>query len=123
LRILLAVWFFAHGLAHVPGFIVAWQLRSFPSLPFHTTVLANRIDIGRLGIRAVGLAWLLGAVAFVALGFAASLRIPWWRETAYVALGLSLVLCVLGWPHSKIGVASNIAVAVLLFVGTRLGWV
>jgi len=38
-------------------------------------------------------------------------------------LGLSLVLCVLGWPHSKIGVASNIAVAVLLFVGTRLGWV
>src|SRR5262245_46465483 len=104
MRILLAVWFFAHGLAHVPGFIVAWQLRSFPSLPFHTTVLANSIDIGRVGIRVVGLAWLLGGVAFAALGLAAMLRAPWWRETAYVVLGLSLGLCVLGWPHSKIGV-------------------
>jgi hypothetical protein len=70
----------------------------------------------------VGLVWLLGAVAFAALALAATLRVPWWRETAYVVLGLSLVLCILGWPHSKIGVASNLAVAVLLFAGTRLGW-
>lgn len=123
MRILLAVWFFAHGLAHVPGFIVAWQLRSFPSLPFHTTVLADSIDIGRVGIRVVGLVWLLGAVAFATLALAATLQVPWWRETAYIVLGVSLVVCILGWPHAKIGVASNLAAAVLLFAGTRLGWV
>jgi len=62
---------------------------------------ANSIDIERLGIRAVGLVWLLGAVAFVALGLAATLRIQGWREAAYVALGLALGLYVLGWPPSK----------------------
>jgi hypothetical protein len=37
MRILLAIWFFAHGVAHLAGFLVAWQLRAFPELPYHTT--------------------------------------------------------------------------------------
>src|SRR5262245_14362174 len=67
MRIVLAIWFLAHGLAHLPGFIVAWQLRAFPSLPFHTTVLADSIDIGKFGMRVLGLAWL-----------SVPLRLPFW---------------------------------------------
>jgi hypothetical protein len=123
MRTLLAVWFFAHGVAHLPGFLVSWQLRTFPDLPFRTTILANSVDVGTVGVRLIGVGWLLSAVAFMALAVAAMLQVAWWQEATYVVLGFSLILCVLGWPRSWIGVTSNIAVAVLLASATRFGWV
>jgi len=45
-----------------------------------------------------------------------------WHEAAYVVLGFSLMLCVLGWPRAWIGLTSNIAVAVALLTATRFGW-
>jgi len=123
MRIFFAIWFFVHGVAHLPGFLVSWQLRTFSELPFRTTILANSIDVGRVGVRLIGLGWLLGAVAFMALAAAAMLRVAWWQGATYVVLGFSLVLCILGWPRSWIGVVSNIVVAVLLVSATRFGWV
>ena len=123
MRIVLALWFFAHGVAHLPGFLVSWQLRTFTELPFRTTILANSVDVGTVGVRLIGIGWLLGAVAFMALAVAAMLRVAWWQEATYVVLGFSLILCVLGWPRSWIGVASNIVVAALLVSATRFGLV
>lgn len=123
MRILLAAWFLAHGLAHLPGFLVSWQLRSLPDLPFHTTILSDTVDIGRVGIRLVGLGWLFAAAAFAMLAILVMLRVAWWRELAYVVLTFSFVLCILGWPHSRIGVVSNVVVAFLLVISTRFGWV
>ena len=123
MRIILALWFFTHGVAHLPGFLVSWQLRTFTELPFRTTVLANSVDVGTVGMRLIGVGWLLSAVAFMALAVAATLRVAWWHEATYVVLGFSLMLCVIGWPRSWIGVASNIVVAVLLMSATRFGWV
>jgi hypothetical protein len=56
MRIVLVLAFFVHGVAHLPGFLVAWQLRSFPELPYHTTVLANSVDVGVTGIRVIRVA-------------------------------------------------------------------
>jgi len=123
MRTFLAIWFFAHGVAHLPGFLVSWQLRTFAELPFRTTILSNSVDVGRVGVRLIGVGWLLGAVAFMALALAAMLRVAWWQGATYVVLGFSLMLCILGWPRSWIGVASNIVVAVLLASATRFGWV
>jgi hypothetical protein len=123
MRFLLAVWLLAHGVAHLPGFLVSWQLRTFSDLPFRTTILANRVDIGTVGIRLIGVGWLLSAVAFAVLAVATLLRVAWWQEATYAVLGLSLILCIFGWPQSRIGVASNIVVAVLLLTATRFGWV
>jgi hypothetical protein len=123
MRIILALWFFAHGVAHLPGFLVSWQLRTFTELPFRTTILANSVGVGTVGVRLIGVGWLLSAVAFMALAAAAMLRVAWWQEATYVVLGFSLILCVLGWPRSWIGVASNVVVAVLLVSATRFGWV
>src|SRR5215510_4208448 len=123
MRIFLAIWFFAHGVAHVPGFLVSWQLRTFPELPFRTTILADSVDVGRVGVRLVGVGWLVGAVAFMTLALAAMLRVAWWQGATYVVLGFSLILCILGWPRSRIGVASNIVVAVVLTSAPRFGWV
>ena len=122
MRIVFAVWFLAHGVAHLPGFLISWQLREFSGLPFHTTVLANRVDVGKIGIRLIGVGWLLAAVAFAVLAAATILRAEWWHEAAYVVLGFSLMLCVLGWPRAWIGLTSNIAVVVVLLTATRFGW-
>ena len=123
MRIILALWFFAHGVAHLPGFLVSWRLWTFTELPFRTTILANSVDVGTFGVRLIGVGWLLSALAFMALGVAAMLRVAWWQEAMYVVLGFSLILCVLGWPRSWIGVASNIVVASLLVSAKWLGWV
>jgi hypothetical protein len=34
MRIVLAALLLAHGVAHLPGFLVSWQLRSFPEMPY-----------------------------------------------------------------------------------------
>ena len=122
MRIVLAIWFFAHGVAHLPGFLVAWQLRAFPELPYHTVILGNTVDVGSTGMRLIGLGWLLGSVAFVALAAAVLFRLPSWQDAAYVVLGFSLILSILGWPTARIGVASNIGVALLLLASRRWGW-
>ena len=123
MRVVFAAWFLAHGIAHLPGFLVSWKLWSVPSLPFHTSVLANTVDVGTVGIRLVGLGWFFCCIGFIALAIGALLRLSWWHDAAYVILSLSLILCVLGWPQSRIGVASNVVVSVLLLASTRYGWV
>src|SRR3954451_18196685 len=75
MRIVFAVWFLAHGVAHLPGFLVCWQLRDSSGLPFHTTVLGDSVDIGTVGIRLIGVGWLLAAVAFAVLAAATILRV------------------------------------------------
>jgi hypothetical protein len=122
MRVLVAAWFLAHGLAHLPGFLVASQLRSFSELPFHTTILGDSVDVGVVGMRLIGIGWLFAGVAFAALAVAVTFRVPWWPEVAYVVLAFSLTLCVIGWPRSWIGVVSNVAVAALLLACARVGW-
>jgi hypothetical protein len=47
MRIVLAVLMVAHGIAHLPGVLVSWQLRSFPEMPFRTTtILGSSLDVG-----------------------------------------------------------------------------
>jgi hypothetical protein len=36
MRIVLAVLLLAHSISHLPGFLVSWQLRSFPEMPYRT---------------------------------------------------------------------------------------
>src|SRR5262245_20362940 len=123
MRIFLAIWFFAHGVAHLPGFLVSWQLRTFAELPFRTTILADSVDVGSVVVSLVAVGCLLRSVAFMALALAAIRRVAWWQGATYVVLGFSLILCIFGWPRSWIGVASNIVVALLLISATRFGWV
>lgn len=123
MTVVFAVWFVAHGVAHLPGFLVSWRFLSVPSLPYRTAVLANKVDVGFVGIRVVGVLWLLCFLAFILLAIGAMMRAAWWHEAAFVILSASLILCVVGWPHSRIGVASNFVVAALLFLSTRLHWI
>ncbi len=112
----------AHGIAHLPGFLVNWQLRSFPELPFRTTVFAGTLDVGLIGIRAVGIGWLLVAVAFGFAALGVLLRSGWWQPLAYSAVGASVLLTAAGWPEPRLGLVANVLVIVLIVTGQRFNW-
>jgi hypothetical protein len=98
MRVALSILLLLHGIAHLPGFVVPWRLTALPELPYKTTVLGGALDIGGSGVRTLGLLW-LGVVAS------------------------STVLCILGWPDSRIGLAVNLVLLALLLANVRFGWI
>lgn len=120
MRIGLGVLMILHGIAHVVGFAGSWGLAK--SVPFKTTVLGGRLDVGSVGIRALGLLWLGCAIAFAATGLAAVLRAHWWHSAALLVAFVSLLLCVIELPAAKIGAVLDIVIIVLLAAARRSGW-
>lgn len=122
MRIALAVLFALHGIAHGVGFVASWRLAELEEMPYRTTLLAGRVDVGDVGVRTMGILWLVAGLTFLAVGLSVWRRQAWWPSLAIGVTLFSLVLCVLGWPDSRIGVAVNVAILVLLALGVRLGW-
>lgn len=122
MRVAPAALFVLHGIAHLPGFAVAWRLTTTPELPYKTTLLGGRVDLGDAGIRVLGLLWLAAGLGFLAAAVATWRGSTTWPTLALVLALVSLVLCVAAWPDSRIGVVVNLAILVLLLMGGRLGW-
>ena len=120
MRYALALLLLGHGIAHLPGCLVGWQLASFPELPFSTTVLAHGVDVGIIGARLVGAGWMIASLMFVVPAVAVALRPTGWPQLLPVALAVSTVLCVLGWPEARIGLAMNALLAIGVTAATRL---
>ena len=91
-----------HGLVHAIGFAAPWRIGT---LAYRTTVMGEHLDLADVGIRSLGLLWLLAGAGFLAVG----LRLAWrgsvpGRFLAAAAL-LALVICLLGLPESGFGTA------------------
>ena len=113
MRFVFAGLLIAHGIAHLVGFAVPWKLMSSAEVPYRTTILGGAIDVGGTGARALGVLWLITALAFVVLAGAVLLgwNVRFWT---FAALSLSIVLCVAGWPDARIGLAVNGVVLTVL---------
>lgn len=122
MRTLLALILIGHGAAHVVGFAVPWRLVASAGVPYRTTVLGGALDVGPIGVRLVGVLWLLTAVAFVSVAVGLLQYAAWWYREALVLVGFSLMLCVLALPESRPGLVANAVVAGLVIVGNILGW-
>jgi hypothetical protein len=123
IRLIFSAWFFAHGIAHIPAFLVSWQLWRTASMPFHTKILNDRIEVGSGGVRLIGTAWLICGLAFIALAFLTAAGLGGWQRVAWTVLGVSIGLCALSWPRSWVGLVSGVVVMVLLALSDRLGLV
>ena len=77
MRYAIAAFLLAHGIAHVPGFAVPWRLLSSPETPYSTMMLSGRWDVGDVGIRIVGLCWLIVGLAFAAAAIGYATHSPW----------------------------------------------
>jgi hypothetical protein len=123
MRIVIAIAMVLHGAAHLVGFAESWQLSMTERVPYKTTVLDGRLDLGAAGIRLAGVLWLLAALAFGLVSAGAVMDTTWWASMAAMAAIASLVLSLVWWPESRIGVAVNLALIATLAMGRRAGWV
>jgi len=117
MRFVLAILLVAHGVAHLVGFVSSWNLAVLPELPYKTVVLSGRVDVGDAGIRVMGVLWLLAALAFLVAAFAVATEAGWAVRFTRAAIVASLIVCVVGWPDARIGVAVNVGLARLLAMG------
>ena len=68
MHIILGIFLIAHGVAHLVGFLTYWKIASFEEMPYKTTLLSGLLDVGDVGIRIVGILWLLAGLAFAIVG-------------------------------------------------------
>ena len=122
MHIIIGLFFIAHGVAHLVGFLSYWRLADFEEMPYSTKQLMGRFDAGETGIRVIGVLWLIGALAFIASGLGLIFLQPWWQTLTLYTTIYSLALSILGLPFSRYGLIINIIILGYLFLGDRLGW-
>ena len=116
MRFALAALMILHGIAHLVGFAGSWHVGD---LPYKTTVLGGRVDLGDAGIRVTGVLWLAAAVAFVMVGAGTALNYNWWTRAASYVTVASLALTIIELPEAKLGLIVNLAILSVLFATTR----
>jgi len=122
MRFVLATLMTLHAVAHLVSVVEAWRL--IPNrFPYKTTVLAGRVDLGDVGIRAVGLVWLFVAIGFFLAAIGAVTGSAWWVPLALGIAASSLLLSFAELPAARAGVMINLAIIVVLIAGRQLGWV
>jgi hypothetical protein len=123
MRFAIAAVLVLHGLAHLVGFLVPWQLIRPAAASYSTTLFAGQLDVGAAGIRAVGLLWLLALAPFLIAAAGVVARAPWWTTMAFWAALASMALCLVSWPEARIGAVVNLALLAWLTFGRSQGWV
>ena len=121
MRYALSVLLAAHGIAHLVGFLVPWRLLSSPDMPYKTTLLAGRVDIGDAGIRVIGVLWLLTAGLMAASAAGLALQTRWAESMVLPVVLVSLVLCLIEVPQARIGLALNVGLVLLLLLHPTVG--
>ncbi len=106
-----ALFVLLHGLIHLMGAAVYWQLAEIEGLPYKTSILNGRWDLGEAGIQWFGGLWALCALGFTlaTVGFLLSPR-GWWRFAMLAAAVLSLLIVLLDWPAAAAGIAVNLMI-------------
>jgi hypothetical protein len=116
LSISLAVIAILHGLIHLMGFLAYWPLAKIPDLPYKTSLLDGRLELGAGGMRLFSLLWLLAALGWVVAGALLAFGRPAWAPLMLGATLLSLVICILDWGVAFRGALVDLVLLLVLFV-------
>ena len=109
-RLILAAVVAAHGLIHLIGFVVPWRIATVTGFPYRTTAAGGLADLGDVGMRLVGVGWLVCAVGFVVAGVGIARRAPWALALTSGLAVVSLVVCLIGLPETAAGIVVNLAI-------------
>jgi len=118
--VIVALILIVHGLIHLMGFAVYVRHAHIEGLPYKTTLLHGRWDLGAGGIRVFGVLWLLPAIGFVAVALALLAGWEWWTTVVAGAAILSLALTALDWSSAFMGAVINIAILALVSFWPRM---
>ncbi|MBN2077583.1 MAG: ABC transporter permease [Spirochaetes bacterium] len=121
MRIIAGIFLALHGISHLVGFVVPWKIATLKEEPYKTTLLSGSINVGDIGIRVVGILWLLAAAGFIAAAAGAFAQSQWWRPLSLGLSVFSFFLCILGLPGARIGILANVIILLYLTVGGYFG--
>ncbi len=105
-----------HGLVHLMGTTVYMKLGTIQNLPYKTTVLGGRVDLGEGGMRLFGALWAIAAAGFVVAGVGLMAGWPWWRPLLVVVTFFSLTLTVADWQAAFAGAIVNVIILAALWL-------
>jgi hypothetical protein len=112
-----------HGLIHLMGTTVYMKLGTIAALPYKTTLLGGRWDLGERGMRAFGALWAVAAIGFVVAALALLAGWAWWQPALLAVALFSLMLTALDWSNAYAGALINILILAALWLGPRIpGW-
>jgi hypothetical protein len=104
-----------HGLIHLMGFAAYWPLAKLSELPYKTSLLHGRWEVGTGGMRLFSLVWLVATLGLLAGTALLALKMPAWAPVMLVSTLLSIVLCVLDWEVALRGFWIDVFTLVALF--------
>jgi hypothetical protein len=116
LRYAAAVIVGVHGLIHLMGFVAYWPLAEIKELPYKTTQLEGRVDLGRRGMRVVSVLWLLAATGFVLSVGGMVADQGWWQALMGASAVLSMVISALDWSVAFRGTLIDIVILCVLLI-------
>jgi hypothetical protein len=122
LKIILSLYLILHGGIHILGFLANFDLLKWDEITYSTKVLMGKVNLGYVGIRLLGLVWLIVMVMYIVAGIAVFSMPDWWLNLTLLATGLSMVLCILGLPDTKAGILANVFLFGFLFLDSRYDW-
>ena len=109
-----------HGLIHLMGFVAYWPLAEIAELPYKTTLLNGRFQLGQSGMRLFSVLWLLTAVGLVGAAVGLAVKQSWWLPVMSAAVVLSLVITVLDWSNAFRGTMISLVILVPLLLAWGL---
>jgi hypothetical protein len=109
-----------HGLIHLLGTASYLKLAEVQGLPYKTTVLGGRWDLGATGMTVYGALWAVAAIGFVLAALAFWFGWAGWQSALLGVTLFSLLLTALDWNVAFAGVIINLAILALLGLGPRL---
>ncbi|MEJ2052915.1 MAG: hypothetical protein P8X42_03255 [Calditrichaceae bacterium] len=122
MRIALSIFLFIHGISHVVGFLIPWQIVKSDEMPYKTSLFFDKIDLGSNGIKIYGILWLLLALTFfLSAWFVVTGSVYWFNLTLCVSI-CSFIFCILSLPDSKIGVIANIILFIFFLLNNIFHW-
>ncbi len=123
MKIIIAIFIFMHGIGYLVGFVVPWKIAQLEEMRYKTSLLNGSLGIGDTGIRIIGILWLMTAIAFFVSVYFIFTHSPFWLVFTIIITLVSMTLCILGWPDSKIGIFVNFFILLVLFILQWFDWI
>jgi hypothetical protein len=106
-----------HGVVHLLGTTVYMKLGSIEGLPYKTTLLDGRWQLGERGMRVFGALWVLPALGFVVGGAALLVGQAVWVPIVVVMSVVSLVMTLLDFKVAFAGTILDVVILAILWLG------
>ena len=122
MKIAVALFLFIHGFAHIVGFVVYWRIMKVKDVEYKTTIFPGSMNVGDGGIKFIGFVYLISALAFGFMGYDLLTNGVYFWEYIWTVTMVSTVLCITGWPDTKLGILTNVILIVFLAANEYFTW-